>query len=522
MKTKRWSGRLAAVLAIILLMFASLTASAQDDKPRKSILDQNISIVAEEESLSNVIQRICEYFNLDYSYNSKLVEGKKVSLNISNVPIRYVLEKLMKDYYLIFEIEDNILVVRDYVPLKESLDYERKIRYTPGKNRFEFINKKDKSLTIDFKTASNLIIIPVIINDSDTLNFILDTGVRIPIITELPFVDKLSLNYMQPVSISGLGEGESMTAYRSGNNTMKIGSGLVSYNQEVHMVIDDDFQISQILGLPVHGLIGFDLFKDFVVEIDYDNHKLTLIKPKYYRDRVINRDIVMPIHFEHNKPYVRTTIVTDKNEYVPVKLLVDTGASDAIWLSTKSDNRIGLPVNNIEAFLGRGLNGDLYGKKGRIGGIWVGPLILDEPIVSFPEAELVDQIITDDRNGTLGAEILRRFYVTIDYPGSQIKLRPTSKVNEDFNYNMSGLEISNPFPGMPIFQIDMVRAGSPGERAGLKENDQILSVNRSHHKSLSLNDINLILMSKEDRKINMTVLREGQEIETTFYLEKVF
>jgi hypothetical protein len=29
-------------------------------------------------------------------------------------------------------------------------------------------------------------------------------------------------------------------------------------------------------------------------------------------------------------------------------------------------------------------------------------------------------------------------------------------------------------------------------------------------------------MSKEDRKINMTVLREGQEIETTFYLEKVF
>ena len=144
------------------------------------------------------------------------------------------------------------------------------------------------------------------------------------------------------------------------------------------MIIDEHFQISQILGLPVHGLIGFDLFKDFVVEIDYDNQKLTLTKPEYYRDRVINRDIVMPIHFEYNKPYVRTTIVTDKNEYVPVKLLVDTGASDAIWLSTSSDDRINLPDKNIETFLGRGLNGDLYGKKGRIGGIWVGPLILTE------------------------------------------------------------------------------------------------------------------------------------------------
>ncbi len=522
MKTKRWSGRMVAVLAIVLLMFASFTALAQNDQPVKSILDQNISIVADEEPLSDVIKRICEYFKLDYSYNAKLVEGKSVSLNISNVPIREVLQRLMKDYFLIFEIEDNILVVRDYVPLRESLDYEQKVKFTPGKNRFEFLDKRSKSITIDFKSASNLIIIPVIINESDTLNFILDTGVRFPIITELPFVDKLNLNYMRPVEISGLGEGESLTAYRSGNNTMKIGSGLISYNQEVQMIIDEHFQISQILGLPVHGLIGFDLFKDFVVEIDYDNQKLTLTKPEYYRDRVINRDIVMPIHFEYNKPYVRTTIVTDKNEYVPVKLLVDTGASDAIWLSTSSDDRINLPDKNIETFLGRGLNGDLYGKKGRIGGIWVGPLILTEPIVSFPEVELVDQIIRDDRNGTLGAEILRRFYVTIDYPNSQIKLRPTSKVKDEFNYNMSGLEISNPFPGMPVFTIDQVRLGSPGDRAGLQENDQILSLNHSSNKSLSLNDINLILMSKEDRKIDMTVLREGQEIETTFYLEKVF
>lgn len=522
MKTKRWSGRLAAVLATILLMFASFTAAAQIEQPKKSILDQNISIVADKEPLSNVIQRICEIFNLDYSYNSKLVEGKEVSLNISNVPIRELLKKLMKDYYLIFEIEDNILVVRDYVPLSETIDYEQKIKFTPGKNRFEFVNKRTKSVTIDFESASNLIIIPVIINDSDTLNFILDTGVRVPIITELPFVNKLSLNYMQPVPIAGLGEGESLTAYRSGNNTMKIGSGLISYNQEVHMVIDENFQISQILGIPVHGLIGFDLFKDFVVEIDYDNSKLTLTKPEYYRDRVHNRDIVMPIHFEHNKPYVRTTIVTDKNEYVPVKLLVDTGASDAIWLSTKSDQRINLPEKHIEAFIGRGLNGDLFGTKGRIGGIWVGPLILYEPIVSFPEPELVDQIITDDRNGTLGAEILRRFYVTIDYPNHQIRLRPTSKVKDDFNYNMSGLEISNPFPGLPVFTIEQVRAGSPGDRAGLQENDQIISLNRASNRSLSLNDINLILMSKEDRKIDITVLRDGQEIETTFYLEKVF
>ena len=505
MKTKSLKNLMAQWMAVGLLVFGSFVAAAQEPQQKNPLMDQNISIFAENESLSSVIQRICDYFNLDYSYNSKLVEGKEISLNISNKPIRYVLDKLMKDYFLIFDIEDNILVVRDYIPLKESVEYEQQVKFTPGKNLFEFSNPRQKSVTFRFKTASNLIIIPVVINDSDTLNFILDTGVRYPIITELPFVNRLNLNFMQPVTISGLGEGEPLTAYRSGNNTVKI-SGLVSYNQEIQMVINENFQISQVLGLPVHGLIGFNLFKDFVVEIDYENDKLTLTKPEYYRDRVNNRDIVMPLHFEHNKPYVRTSIMTDKNEEVSVKLLVDTGASDAIWLSTSSDERINLPENHIETFLGKGLNGDFYGKKGRIGGIWVGPLVLYEPIVAFPEAELIDRIISDDRNGTLGAEILRRFYVTIDYPGKQIKLRPTSRIKEEFNYNMSGLDISNPFPGMPVFTIDKVRKNSPAYNAGLMENDQILNVNRTRHTIPSLTDINLLLKHRENRKNPMTFL----------------
>jgi predicted aspartyl protease len=522
MKTQRIKRSFPFFILILLLLFTFNRATAQNEELADPILDQNISLYAENESLAKVIEQICEYYNLDYSYNSKLIEGKNITLNISNKPIRYVLEKLMKDFYLIFEIENNLLVVRDYVPLSETLSYEQKIKFEPSKNRFEFRDPRDKSVTFSFKSASNLIIIPVVINESDTLNFILDTGVRYPIITELPYVNKLNLNMMQPVNIKGLGQGETLTAYRSGNNTMKIG-GLVAWNQEVQMIINDNFQISQILGIPVHGLIGFDLFKDFVVEIDYDSEKLTIIKPEYYKDRVKNKDIILPLHFEHNKPFVRTTIMTDKNVEVPVKLLVDTGASDAIWLSTKSDERIGLPEVHIETFLGKGLSGDLHGKKGRIGAIWVGPLVLPEPIVAFPQNDMIeDLIVANDRNGTLGAEILRRFFVTLDYPSHQLKLRPTSKVDAAFNYNMSGLEVSNPMPGLPIFTIDNIRKDSPAFFAGLKENDQILSVNNTSHQSLSLNDINLIFQSRENRKIKMKVLRDGAEVKTSFQLEKIF
>lgn len=521
MKTTINKFRIGLVLIATVLILIPKLHFAQETKTQA--LDQNISIYAEDEPLSDVIEKICKYLDLDYSYNSDIIGDKKISLNISNKPIKFVLDKLMKDFYLLFEIEDNILVVRDYVPLDESIDYEQSTRQNYANNRgFLFDNQRKKSIVIKFKSASNLIIIPVTINDSDTLNFILDTGVRYPIITELPFINKLNLNYMMPVQIKGLGEGVTLTAYRSGNNVMQI-AGLTARNQEVQMIIDENFQISHMLGIPVHGLIGFNLFKDYVVEIDYLNEKITLNKPEYFKYRDRKKDIILPLHFDGNKPFVRTSIVTDDLKEVPVNLLVDTGASDALWLSESSDERISIPQNHIETFLGKGLSGDLYGVKGRIDGIWVGPLVLPKPIVAYPNSDLIDQLIsTNDRNGTLGAEILRRFFVTVDYRNSRLTLRPTHKIKEDFNYNMSGMEISNPMPGLPIFTITNIRENSPAYFAGLQENDQILSLNSSNHRSMELNDINLLLQSREDKKIKIKVLRNGEEFKTTFVLKKMF
>lgn len=289
------------------------------------------------------------------------------------------------------------------------------------------------------------------------------------------------------------------------------------------MIIDENFQISHMLGIPVHGLIGFNLFKDYVVRVDYQDQEITLYRPEHYKYRDRRNDIILPLHFQGNKPLIRTSIMTEDKTEVPVLLMVDTGASDALWLSDKSDDRISVPRNHISAFLGRGLSGDLFGTKGRIDAVWVGPLVLPRPIVSFPEDSLVSELISaNDRNGTLGAEILRRFVVTIDYRNARITLSPTPLVKEPFNYNMSGMEVVNPMPGLPIFTIANIRENSPAFLAGLKENDQIISVNNNSHSNMSLNDINLIFQSKENRKIKMRVLRDGEEIKTSFELKNYF
>jgi hypothetical protein len=502
----------------IITLLAMLTFAVPHAYAQRTInlLDQNVSIIAENEPLTDVIKKICDQFNIDFDYNSKLIKGKRVNISVTNKTLKEVLEKLMTDFYLIFEIENNVLVVRDYVPMPDKINFDD--LYKRPSTGFLFNNPKQKSLSFKFKQISNLIVIPVSINGSDTMNFILDTGVKDPIITELTLVDELNLNYMKPIELRGLGQEQITQAYQSGDNTITI-PGLTVSHQVINVVIDENFQISQILGMPVHGLIGFNMFRHYVVRIDYQEEEITLIKPQNFEYTPRKNDIVMPVHFVRNKPVIRSEIMQDST-IVPVLLLVDTGASDAIWLSPKSDERIQLPNNNVYSYLGMGLGGEIYGHKARTNGLWIGGKILNGPIVSYPESSFINEIvIAEQRHGTIGGEVLRRFILIFDYANNRIIFRPNSDFNDKFDYNMSGLEIINPVPGVPVFTVSNVMEGSPAWEAGIRKNDQILAVNNRSHIDVSLNDISLMLRQKENKRIKMTLLREGKQQKVEFYLK---
>lgn len=506
-------------LIVIFLLLFSINKTVQAQK-QVNILDQGITLYIEDEPLESVIKTICDQFNLDFDYNSQLIKGKRVNLSISNKSVKEVLERLMKDYYLIFEIQDNLLMVRDYIPLSRKIDFGQ--LYKTPSTGFLFDNPKRKSTTIDFKLISNLIVIPVSINGSDTMNFILDTGIRDPIITELTMVEELNLNYLNAIEIKGLGSETITQAYQSGNNTIKL-PGLTTSQQKINVVLDENFQISQILGMPVHGLIGINLFKHYMVTVDYDSEKIRLTKPQNFNYKPRRNDVVLPLTFVSNKPIVKAEIVQDDGSVVPVNLLIDTGASDALWLSTQMDSSINIPENNVYAYLGAGLGGDLFGYKGRLSSFWIGGLIMPTPIVSYPESDYINKIIaSEQRHGSIGGEILRRFTVTFDYYNSRIIMRPNSSIKEKFYYNMSGLEIINPIPGIPVFTVNNVIENSPAWEAGIRKSDQIISLNHRNSNDLTLNDINLAMRQKENKRIRMTLLRDGEKISTQFYLTETF
>jgi len=401
-----------------------------------------------------------------------------------------------------------------------SVGYEGKLLAQTDLTSLQFIDPGQKKVSFPFRFINNLIIIPLQINNSGNLYFILDTGLNISILTELSLGDSLSLNYTKQVTIQGLGKGNPIKALHSFGNEFQISEVKGNY-MHIYIILQNIFNLSSMLGTRVHGLIGYNLFKEFVVEINYEKKIITLYKPGTYRIRNKRRSKTLPIILDKTKPYIYASVVMDNNEEVEVKLLIDTGASHSLWLDKSSDPKIKIPDNVREAYLGAGLSGEIHGLMGRVNSIKIADFTFENPIVAFPDSSSASYSFgLSGRNGSLGSEILRRFDIVIDYPHNQITLTPNKYYRQPFRINRSGIEITAPIPEFPYYTLSSVKKNSPGDLAGLKAGDVLYSVNHNPAKSMSINDIYQYLQGEPGRKLRIIVIRNGLYFLTYFYLEK--
>jgi hypothetical protein len=377
---------------------------------------------------------------------------------------------------------------------------------------------------MSFKFISNLIVIPIQINNSDTLNFILDTGLRYTILTLLPSTDSIIFEYVKETVISGLGEESDSKAWITYNNKINI-NDITGEFINIYVLDEDRFDLSSQMGLEINGLMGYDIFESFIVEIDYIKQKITFYNPdKFKNKKKYSKWVSLPIEIYNMKPYIKLPVTFENDSTIEAKLLIDNGSSDALWLFPGTDKNIVYPKKGKEYFLGQGLNGNIYGKQTKINNIKIGKYNLKNVTTSFPDSLSVRYSLLNDiqgRNGSIGSEIFRRFYVLIDYPNRKISFKQNSNFSEEFNFNLTGIEIITPYIGLPIYQISQVRKDSPADIAGVKIGDQIVAINNITTLSYTFNDIILLFRSKEGRKVKLKLNRNGDIIIATFRLEEI-
>lgn len=397
---------------------------------------------------------------------------------------------------------------------------------------------------------------PVEINGAK-LQFILDTGVDKTILFNLSESDSLGLNNVKRVKLQGLGTGSPIEALVSNNNYFKV-NNIRSYNQELYVILNDKFNLSAKMGTTIHGIIGNQLLKNVIAKINYRRKVIDFYNPKSYNKKKRRRGVTFPLQFYRNKPYIEGNVIIDSTE-IPVKLLIDSGGSDALWLFEDSKPSIKPPKKYFIDILGEGLSGTIYGKRSKIESFSLGRYKIKKPTVSFLDTlSSFNARRFKQRNGSIGGNILKRFKVLLDYPNKQITLKKTASLNDGFYYNMSGMSIVydgsrlvkekvitenlGAYNGLekskslspiklsmavnyryvfkPVFKVDKLVKESPAEKAGLRVGDKIRKINGKFSYQYTIGEITSLLQKKPNKRIKIEVIRLGVPLKFEFRLKQ--
>jgi hypothetical protein len=416
---------------------------------------------------------------------------------------------------------------------------------------FQYTSSK-KKIKIPFQMSNNLIILPLEINGVK-LNFLLDSGVEKTVLFSLDQADSLKFNNVESIKIRGLGTGKTIDALQSKENTIKI-KELVDKNHEIYIILDQNINFSSQLGIPVHGIIGYEFFKDYLVEINYQRKKIFVYKDRiYFPINKLKRFDEIPISLELDKPYI-TAFATFNSTEIKTKILVDTGGSDALWLFENKKN-IQSPPKFFNDFLGTGFSGEIHGKRSRIDKFKMGKQEIILPTISFPDTLSLQHVnMVQGRNGSVGSEILKRFDLLFDYANAKMYVRKNTTFNDPFNYNMSGIEIQHngvqwikeeielktkfvnsevsvaqveptnvkyQFVLKPLYEVTSVRPDSPGAIAGVKKGDVITKINGIYAFRYKLHEINLLMQSEDGKWITIEVDRNNNILKFKIQLKKI-
>jgi hypothetical protein len=397
---------------------------------------------------------------------------------------------------------------------------------TSGQSAYKFKNPTQESLTLPFELAQNLIIIPARINNSLTLKLVLDTGLTNTIITELSYGDTISMNEARLIKVGGLGDGTPIEAYYSQDNTIEIEhpdsplSAICNSQMDMYVLTSDQFELSRQLGIRVNGLIGSELFECFVIQIDPVRKEVVIHNRESFNFKKNTRSYErIPLTIINGKAYVEMDILQENDSMLTLNLLIDTGASLSCWIAPTADTAIVVPEKTVTAMLGQGLSGTITGLNGRVKKARLGSFEFKKPLISYPDSASISGLtVNKNRHGSLGNEILRRFSVIFDFPGSALYLKPNRWLNAPFSYNRSGMDIEKEDPLVPIYTIFSILPDSPADKAGLKPGDLLESLNYLPSFSLTLDDINSILYGENGKTVLVRVDRKGEKLKAKIHL----
>jgi Aspartyl protease len=281
------------------------------------------------------------------------------------------------------------------------------------------------SAPIYFQLADGLIYMQASLNGSQPLWMMLDTGSSVTVFDE-PVSKTLGIRFLGEGDAYGPGQGSAQRLAFANHATLSFAGAELSDQTVATLPLE---WFSREVGRSTDGFLGSNMFRNYVVEIDYANQVLHLYDPAAYSYSGSGQRL--PLQFIWNNiPSVQGEVVTQDGTAITGIFLIDSGATTAIWLTrtfSEAHPEFLSAQETIEVPNVIAVGGELSTRLGRVPAFRLGGFLISMPLTQFSQ-NTSGIWATPDLAGIIGAQMLRRFKVIFDYRRGEMILEP----NEHF------------------------------------------------------------------------------------------
>ncbi|MGH6889033.1 MAG: PDZ domain-containing protein [Rhizomicrobium sp.] len=256
-------------------------------------------------------------------------------------------------------------------------------------------------------------------------------------------------------------------------------------------------------GVRMQGMVGNEIFRHYVTQIDYRAHMIRLINRSGFDARLCGTPI--PLTAADSEMHIPASF-----DGIPGTFVIHSGSGAALDLSTPFAvvHQLRSQFPNGLATVSSGVGGASrsYTVRGR--NLQIGRFVIAHPIVSFSTAQ-TGALSRKDIAGEIGNGVWKRFLLTFDFAGKALYLEPRDQSEPLDAYDRSGMSL---VVDPADFRIVAVANGTPAEQAGLKVGDVVVAINGKPAKSIALPDLRQRLRNNPvGTLVAIEVIRDGRK-----------
>ena len=310
------------------------------------------------------------------------------------------------------------------------------------------ITRIDGPVSVPAEIAGHAMFVNVMVNGRGPFRFMVDTGCSFTLVsTEVAeAVGAIVQDQDEEAIVAQNGLGDLTDVPRVALGTINLGG---VYFEGVPAVVSDSLEkLSLIGGGRVDGALGFPLFSDLFLGLDFPNHRV-LLSSKWPQNVPTVR-ATLPVIERADVPVVQVRI-----QGKPVDVMIDTGANQALQL----------PVELASSFQWKETPrmGPLVAVLGEVGREGIGRLAGDLELGSLQQVEPIAVISTG--SPSIGLRSLERFCVVFQRATNRVWLcsadsapiQPTPERSSGLSLyaDPGGWRIAGVIPGSPAAEAHL-------------------------------------------------------------------